>query len=190
MPASRDAHGEPGPLIERLALPAREADVHDLAEVLVDAVASGAAVSFLSPLDAEAARAWWRSTLANRHPKAVFLVARESSPNGRIIGTAQLQPAWAPNQPHRAEVCKVIVHRDARGRGVGQRLMESLDDAAREAGFTLLTLDAKGGGAAERLYERLGWVRVGAIPRFALDPDARAFHATVIFYREIAAHAG
>lgn len=178
-------------MIDRLRLPARDEDLNDLAAVLVDAVTSGAAVSFMIPLEMDAARAWWQGTLANPHPKAVFLVAREADTHagkagGRIIGTAQLQPAWAPNQPHRAEVCKVMVHRDVRGRGVGRRLMDGLDEAARAQGFTLLTLDAKGGGAAVRLYERMGWIRVGEIPGFALDPDARAFHSTVIFYREIA----
>jgi GNAT superfamily N-acetyltransferase len=171
------------PRIERIARPASDTDIRGLALLLVDAVESGAAVSFVLPLAAERAEAWWRTTLENAHPKAVFLVARDDD---GIVGTVQLQPAWAPNQPHRAEVAKMIVHRRARRAGLGARLMEAVEAAARASGFTLLTLDAKRGGAPERLYRRMGWTYVGAIPRYAVDPDGAALHDTVIFYKEIA----
>jgi len=173
--------------IERFALPAADEDVHALALLLVDAVESGAAVSFVLPLPAAHAEAWWRKTLSSAHPGAVFLVARDES---GIVGTVQLQPAWAPNQPHRAEVAKMIVHRRAQRAGLGARLMEAVEVAARDAGFTLLTLDAKRGGAAERLYRRMGWTYVGAIPRFAVDPDGVTPHDAVIFYKELRPHAG
>lgn len=168
--------------IERLRPPARDGDLRDLAALLVDAVESGAAVSFVLPLELERAAEWWRSTLAGARPDTVFLVARDAE---GIAGTVQLHPAWAPNQPHRAEIAKLIVHRRARRTGLGRRLMLAVEEEARRAGRDLLTLDAKGGGAAESLYRSLGWTEAGRIPRFALDPDGRAFHETVIFYKEV-----
>lgn len=175
--------------IERLsAKGASDADVRALAGLLVDAVDSGAAVSFLGPLAVAEAEAWWRKQLGAAHPKAVFLVAREEGGGaepGAIIGTVQLQPAWAPNQPHRADVCKMIVHRRARGAGVGRRLIEEVERAAWDTGYTLLVLDTQQGCAAERLYERSGWLRVGVIPCFAVDPDGVTPHATVVFYKDL-----
>jgi len=169
--------------IERLQPPATNSDLRELSALLVDAVDSGAAVSFMAPLALDRAAEWWRTTLASAHARAAFLVARDEH---GIAGSVQLHPAWAPNQPHRADIAKLIVHRRARGRGLGERLMTTIEDEARAAGFTLLTLDAKRGGAAERLYRRLGWVTVGAIPRYAVDPDGAALHDTVIFYKELA----
>src|SRR6185503_5759125 len=104
------------PPIERLVPPVAREDLRALAELLVDAVDSGAAVSFLAPLPIEQAQEWWRATLSEAHGRAVFLVAREG---GRIVGTAQLHPAWAPNQPHRADVAKLMVHRGSRRGGLG-----------------------------------------------------------------------
>lgn len=160
-----------------------ERDLDALAVLLVDAIESGAAVSFLSPLSHADAKAWWQKTLASAHPKAIALVARDDK--GDIVGTVQAQPAWAPNQPHRAEVCKLIVHRRARKGGLGRRMMLEVERLAGEAGFTLLTLDAKKGGVAEALYRSLGWTCVGQIPRFAVDTDGRTPHATVIFYKDL-----
>ncbi len=142
--------GNPHP-IERLTPPVASADLRALAHLLVDAVESGAAVSFLTPLSLHSAEEWWAQTLAGPHPRAVTLIARD---DGRIVGTVQIQPAWAPNQPHRAEVVKLLVHRNVRGHGMGHRLMQAIETAAAHAGFRLLTLDARRGGAAERLYTR------------------------------------
>jgi acetyltransferase len=168
--------------IERLTPPVSDADLAALARLLVDAVESGAAVSFLDTLTAPAAEEWWRKTLSGAHAKAAFLVARAEE---GIVGSVQLHPAWAPNQPHRADIAKLLVHRRARRTGLGTRLMQAAEQAARDAGFTLLTLDAKRGGAAERLYRRNGWILAGIIPRFALDTDGRTPHDTVIFYKEL-----
>lgn len=173
--------------IERLRLPATDGDVRALAELLVDAVDSGAAVSFIAPLSVSDAEGWWRDTLSRAHARAVFLVARNAD---GIAGTVQMQPAWAPNQPHRAEIAKLLVHRRARGAGVGQALMRGVEQAARDAGFSLLTLDAKRGGAAERLYRRMGWIHAGTIPGFAIDCDGRTPHDAVIFYKDLSADAG
>jgi GNAT superfamily N-acetyltransferase len=167
--------------IERLALPASDADLRALAALLVDAVESGAAVSFLAPLTLEDAERWWRGILTREEPRAAVLVARDAA---GIAGTVQLHPAWAPNQPHRAEVTKLIVHRRARRAGLGTKLMAAVEDAARRERFTLLTLDAKRGAAAERLYRRLGWTEAGVIPRFAFDSDGSP-HDAVFFYKEL-----
>lgn len=171
----------PSLAIERLPRPAADADVRALAGLLVDAVESGAAVSFMAPLDEGSAIAWWRSVLDGASPRAIVLVARDGS---EIAGTVQLHPAWAPNQPHRAEIAKLLVDRKHRGSGLGTRLMEAIEAAAREAGFRLLTLDAKAGAAADRLYRRMGWTEAGTVPRYALDPDGTP-HDAVYFYKEL-----
>lgn len=168
-------------VIEQLSRPASAADLRALAQLLVDAVESGAAVSFLPPLTAERAAAWWRETIAAADARAIFLVARAEA---GIVGSVQLHPAWAPNQPHRADIAKLLVHRRSRRTGLGTQLMQTIETAAHRAGFTLLTLDAKRGAAAEQLYRQLGWTAVGIIPRYAIDPDGTP-HDTVIFYKEL-----
>lgn len=169
-------------MIERLRLPVSDTELRGLAQLLVDAVDSGSAVSFLAPLTVQRAEDWWRTTVATASPRAIFLVARDGE---GIVGTIQLHPAWAPNQPYRADIAKLMVHRRGRGAGVGTQLIRAIEDAARQAGFGLLTLDTKRGDAAERLYRRLGWIAVGTIPRYGLDPDGITPHDTVIFYKEL-----
>ena len=164
--------------IERLTPPVSDADLRGLAELLVDAVSSGAAVSFLPPLTVEQAEAWWRKTA---DPKTVVLVARDAM---GIVGTVQLQPSWAPNQPHRGDIAKLVVHRRSRRTGLGSQLMQAIEAEARRAGFTLLTLDTKQGDGAEQLYRRGGWTEVGVIPKYALNPDG-TMHATVVFYKDV-----
>jgi GNAT superfamily N-acetyltransferase len=168
-------------MIEELARPAADADVRELAQLLLDAVASGASVGFLDSLSADDAAEWWRAKLASADPRAVFLVARDAA---GIAGTVQLLPAAMPNQPHRADIAKLQVHRRARGEGLGRELMEAIESRARAAGFTLLTLDTKRGDVAETLFERSGWTRVGVIPDYALDPDGSSCD-TVIFYKQL-----
>ena len=175
-------NGEPQYRIERLLTPVADADVSALARLLVDAVESGAAVSFLASLTVERAEAWWRHTLSALHPRGSILVARDGD---EIVGSVQLQPAWAPNQPHRAEVVKLLVHRRCRRSGVATRLMRGVEEAARLAGFRLLTLDAKRGAPAEQLYRQMGWTAVGTIPRYAFDPDGVTLHDAVVLYREL-----
>jgi GNAT superfamily N-acetyltransferase len=173
----------PTPTIERLTPPIGDLDLDGLALLLVDTVESGAAVSFLAPMSLERAKAWWRDTLATSHPRAIFLVARDAV---GVVGTVQLHPAWAPNQLHRGEVTKMMVHRRGRRTGLGARLLETIEDEARRAGFRLLTLDTKQGDAAERLYRQSGWTAVGSIPRYALDPDGVTPHGAVFFFKELA----
>ena len=168
-------------VVEALSRPPAAADLDDLALLLVDAVDSGAGVSFMRPLAADAARTWWQQTLESSDRRAVFLVARDSQ---GIVGTIQLLPAWAPNQPHRADVAKLIVHRRARRGGVGRALVDAVETHARAAGFTLLTLDTVRGDAAERLYAAAGWQRVGVIPGYAMSP-AGVLCDTVVFYKKL-----
>jgi GNAT superfamily N-acetyltransferase len=182
MPASDLAMTKQTHSIERLIPPAADSDLRALARLLVDAVESGAAVSFLSPLTLERAEDWWRKALSASQSGAICLVARDAD---GIVGTVQLHPAWAPNQPHRAEIVKLLVHHRHRRTGLGTQLMQAIEDAARRAGFSLLTLDAKRGEAAEHLYRRTGWIPAGTIPRYALDPDGRTPHDAVIFYKEL-----
>jgi GNAT superfamily N-acetyltransferase len=168
-------------MIEELRRPVGNADLEGLARLLMDAVDSGAAVTFLPPLAIARAIAWWRGVIDAAPSTAVFLVHREE---GRILGTVHYQASSAPNQPHRADVSKLIVHRDARRRGVGAQLMNTLEARARAHGLRLLTLDTKRGDSAERLYAKLGWKVAGVIPDFALNPDG-TFHDTVIFYKKL-----
>src|SRR2546430_14226951 len=118
-------------VIEQLKWPVTNADIHDLAALLLDAIDSGASVSFLSSLDMNSAERWWRETISNADARAIFVVARDSQ---GIVGTVQLHPAWAPNQRHRGEIAKMLVHRRARRQGIGWALMEFIEQRARESG--------------------------------------------------------
>jgi GNAT superfamily N-acetyltransferase len=159
-------------------------DVDMLAEVLHAVVHGGAGVSFVVPFAIEDARAFWTEAvlpgvMARRRR---VLVARL---DGRIVGTVQLDPAWAPNQPHRAEVLKLLVHPDARRRGIARALMIALEDLARIHGWTLLTLDTWTGQAGERLYRSLGYATVGVIPRFARGSTTPEREPATIMYKEL-----
>jgi GNAT superfamily N-acetyltransferase len=168
--------------IERVSAgPASEDLVRELAAVLVEAIDSGAGISFMAGLRHDDAAAWWRKTLSGSPTRAVVLVARDER---GVVGTVQLQPAWAPNQPHRADVAKLIVVQRARRHGIARALMAELERQARVEGFTLLLLDTCRGTAAERLYTELGWTRVGVVPHFALNPDGSPCD-TVFFYKTL-----
>lgn len=169
--------------IEPLSRGASASDLDELGELLCDAVASGASVSFLPPITLEHARAYWIDVIERAHRRAVTLVARDER---GIAGSVQLQPAAVQNQPHRAEVTKLLVHRRARRRGVGTALMAEVEKWASLGGFTLLTLNTKQGDAGERLYESTGWKRAGTIPGYSLDPEGVPC-ATVLFYKELGA---
>lgn len=159
-----------------------EAALHALAAVLVDCVEGGASVSFMSPLSHERALAWWRGVAEGVALGVRALLVAEDAQG--IVGTVQLVLAQPENQPHRADVSKMLVHRRGRRRGIGQALMRAAEGVARDEGKTLLVLDT-GSAEAERLYERTGWVRVGTIPGFALWPQGGPCD-TVFFYRELA----
>ena len=158
--------------------------VDDLARVLMDCVEGGASVSFMQPLSRDrAVTFWWRVAEDVTAGRRVLLVA-EDAPG--ICGTVQLVLDQPENQPHRADVAKMLVHRRARRRGIGASLMRAAEMCARECGKTLLVLDAVTNGDAARLYQRLGWIRVGDIPGYALFPQG-GFCSTTVFYRELGA---
>ena len=168
-------------MIEALARPVAASDLDELAGLLVDGVESGASVSFISPFSVSEAREWWRRTLEQANPRAIVLVARDER---GIAGSVSLHPAWPPNQPHRADITKLLVHRRARRHGMGRALMAEIEARARAAGFTLLTLDTVRGDPGEQLYTNAGWQRVGIIPDYALYPDGRPCD-TVVFYKKL-----
>lgn len=161
-----------GFVIRRVAAGEVDALVEPLADVLLDCVEGGASVSFMWPLPRERALAFWRGVADGVRSGERLLLVGEAEP-GRIDGTVQLVLAQPDNQPHRADLAKMLVHRRARRRGLAQALLEAAERAAQEAGKTVLVLDTVTGGDAERLYERGGWQRVGVIPNYALMPDGR-----------------
>jgi GNAT superfamily N-acetyltransferase len=154
----------------------------ELAEVLLDCVQGGASVSFMASLTkAEAESFFERVVEGVQRGERILLAAFIDS---QLVGTVQIILATPPNQPHRADVAKLLVLRSARKQGVGARLMESVDEASRQAGKTLLVLDTVTGDTAERLYTRLGWNKVGVIPNYALYPDGR-WCDTTIFWKQV-----
>jgi GNAT superfamily N-acetyltransferase len=163
---------------------AAAADLAGLAEVLLDCVEGGASVSFMSPLPPSKALDFWRASLAGAARGERIVLLAEEVASGSIVGTVQLILSLPENQPHRADVAKMLVHRRGRRQGLGAELMRAAESAAREAGRTLLVLDTVTGGDAERLYARLGWQRVGEIPNYALWPQG-GFCSTTVFYRDL-----
>lgn len=167
-------------MIEQLTLPVSDGDIRELALLLLDATAAGASIGFLDSTTLEEAQEWWRRNISER---TILLVTRDDD---GITGTVQLRPAPMPNQPHRADVAKLLVHRRARRQRLGAMLMQEIERRARSAGFTLLVLDTKRGDAAETLYRRTGWTEVGVIPGYALNPDG-SLCDTVVFYKDLSA---
>lgn len=155
-----------------------------LTDVLIDCVEGGASIGFMHPLSREQAMLFWQRMLDSaQRGERVILVAEEPA-SGRIVGTVQLVLTMPDNQPHRADVAKMQVHRDARRKGVGKALILAIEDCARQLGKTLLVLDTVTGSDAERLYERLGWQRCGVIPGYALFPRG-GLCSTTVFYRQL-----
>lgn len=159
-----------------------EGDLAGLADVLVDCVEGGASVSFMHPLSRERAIDFWRDVgAAVERGQRALLVAEGAQ---GIVGTVQVVLGQPENQPHRADVAKMLVHRSSRRTGLGEQLMRAAEDVARESGKTLLVLDTASPDA-ERLYARAGWTRCGTIPGFALLPQGGLCDTTV-FYRQLA----
>jgi GNAT superfamily N-acetyltransferase len=170
-----------GVAIRRLRAP-DEAAVAALAGLLIACVEDGASVGFMAPLTPARAEAFWRRVAADTAAGARALLVAEAA--GRVVGTAQLALALPENQPHRADVAKVLTHPAARRRGIGAALMRAVEAEARAEGRTLLVLDTVSGSDADRLYARLGWTRAGEIPDYALWPDGRPC-ATTVFWRRL-----
>lgn len=170
-------------IVEEVAPEGFEAVLPGLAEVLHGCVQGGASVGFVLPFGLEDAAAFWRSLAPGFAAGArLLLVARL---DGRIVGTAQLVLAMPANGAHRAEVAKVLVHPDARRRGIARVLMLAAEAAARRRGRRLLLLDTSTGRAAEQLYHGLGYTVAGVVPGYAMDPDGSS-GATTFMFKELA----
>jgi GNAT superfamily N-acetyltransferase len=158
------------------------AGVPELASVLLDCVDGGASVSFMAGTTRAEAEDFWRKVAAGVADGSRILIVAEDA--GRIIGTTQAVAAGVPNQPHRADLAKMLVQRDARGRGIGAALLAEAERLSLAAGWWLMVLDTVAGSAGDRLYARLGWNPVGIIPDFALWPDGRLC-ATKYYYKDL-----
>ena len=159
-----------------------DAQIHALAEVTIDCVEGGASIGFMHPLTRDRAVAFWRRVARGvAAGERALLIAEDAQ---GVCGTVQLVLDQPENQPHRADLAKMQVHRRVRRQGLGAALLRAAENTARECGKTLLVLDAVTGGDAERLYQSLGWERVGVIPGYALMPRGEPCDTTV-FYRNL-----
>ena len=163
-----------------------DADLDDLAEVLHECVHGGAGVSFVIPFSHAEAKAFWQRHVLPfvQAGSRCVLVARQA---GRIVGTVQLDLDTPPNQPHRAEVRKLLVHPEARRYGIARALMQAIEEQARNAGRTLLTLDTVTNCPAEPLYRSLGYIPLGVIPDYALSASGKSFDAATFMYKPLPA---
>jgi GNAT superfamily N-acetyltransferase len=160
----------------------RARELHaDLVDVLRDCVEGGASVSFMWPLAEDEAGAFWDGAIAAAALGERLLFVALA--NGRLVGTVQVILAMPPNQPHRAEIAKMLVRRDARGNGVGEALMRTAEAAALARGKWLLVLDTVTDSDGFRLYRRRGFSIAGEVPDFALWPDGRLCPTTFMYKR-------
>lgn len=175
----------PSPSVDwsiRRAFELTDDDIAGLSDVLIDCVNGGASVGFMAPLTRERAHPFWRWIgLRVASGERAILVATDSE---GICGTVHVVITLPENQPHRADLSKLLVHRRARGRGLGGALVRAAEDLARESGKTLMVLDAVTDGDAARLYERLGWIRAGDVPNYALMPNGEPC-STTFYFREL-----
>lgn len=155
----------------------------DLCEILSDCINGGASLGFMLPFRPEDGAAYWRDVAGGIGEGSIILAVAEM--NGRVVGTVQVGLASKPNQPHRGDLMKLLVHRSARGLGLSRLLMAAVEKEAARRGRTLLVLDTATGSDAEAIYPRLGWQRVGVIPDYAMWPDG-GFCGTTLFYKRIA----
>ena len=159
-------------------------DLDGLSEVLHACVHAGASVSFILPFSTSDALAFWRDKVLPTVTARSRRVLLARLPGGRIAGTVQLDLATPPNQCHRAEVMKLLVHPTARRAGIARALMVAVEEAAHEEGRTLITLDTAS-DAAERLYASLGYKVAGVIPRYARRAFTPELEGTTIMYKEL-----
>ena len=176
--------GSPDTTISLLSADDVERHLRDLAALLHDCVHAGANVNFVLPFSVGDSLAFWRSKElpAVRAAMRMLWVARIGR---RIAGTVQLDTDTPPNQPHRAEVTKLLVHPEFRRRGIARALMAALEEHAHGLGRRLITLDTRTGDLAEPLYASMGYARVGTIPGFCRDPLEDRLHATTIMYKTL-----
>jgi GNAT superfamily N-acetyltransferase len=167
--------------ITSLAAPIADSALDQLADVLVDCVAGGASVSFMSPFPHDSALGFFRKVAGSVAAGDTALLAARL--DGKIVGTVQLGLDTPPNQPHRADIKKMLVHRAARGRGIGAALMAAVEEEARRRGRWLLVLDTVPGENGHRLYLRAGWTQTGLVPDYALFPDGRLCDTAIMWKR-------
>jgi ribosomal protein S18 acetylase RimI-like enzyme len=170
-----------GAEIVALAAPVADAALVQLADVLVDCVEGGASVSFMSPFSHDSALGFFRKVASSVAAGETVLLAAKL--DGKLVGTVQLGLDTPPNQPHRADVKKMLVHRSARGRGIGAALMAEVEEEARRRGRRLLVLDTVPGENGHRLYLRAGWTQTGIVPDYALFPDGRLCDTAIMWKR-------
>ncbi len=171
-------------MIAILDAAAAEAELEALAGILHDSVQHGASVNFLQPFAMEQARAFWQRQLPSlREDKAVLIGARL---DGVLVGTVMLGLDMTPNQQHRADVKKLLVHSRARRRGLARALMQAAETEAQRRGLKLLTLDTEHGSAAEPLYHALGYTLLGILPGYALAADGTTLQPCAFFYKSLA----
>jgi GNAT superfamily N-acetyltransferase len=169
--------------VEIVSLDAPVADIalEQLAAVLVDCVEGGASVSFMSPFSLEQASGFFRKVASSVASGETGLLAAKL--DGKIVGTVQLGLDTPPNQPHRADIKKLLVHRSARGHGVAAALMARVEEEAKRCGRWLLVLDTVPGENGHRLYLREGWTQAGLVPDYALFPDGRSCDTAIMWKR-------
>lgn len=173
--------------IRTLAADEAKARISELADILLDCVAGGASVSFMASMTRAEALGFWGHMADGIASGGRILLVAESE--GRLLGTVQVVAAGTPNQPHRADLAKMLVHREGRNQGIGAALLSAAEAASLEAGWWLMVLDTVDDSAGYRLYTRGGWTRVGAIPDYALWPDGKLC-ATVYFYKNVSLPSG
>ncbi|ALB62760.1 GCN5-related N-acetyltransferase [Cronobacter condimenti 1330] len=166
--------------VRRLSAAEIPSHLDALCDVLIDCVEGGASVSFMLPISREKAREFWLN-VAQSAARDERIVLAALGADGSVVGTVQLILSQPENQPHRADVSKLLVHRRARRGGIAQALMEMLENEAQKAGKTVLVLDTSTGSDAERFYSRHQWQRVGVIPHYALMPDGESCGTTLFF---------
>lgn len=155
----------------------------DLCEVLSDCVNDGASVGFMLPFTPQDGTDFWRNVAAGIDTGEIIHAVAEV--DGVVVGTVQIGLASKPNQPHRGDLMKLLIHRSQRGQGLSRLLMDAVETEAAKRGRNLLVLDTATGSDAEAIYPRFGWQRVGVVPDYALFPDGR-YCGTTIFYKRIA----
>jgi GNAT superfamily N-acetyltransferase len=167
-----------------LSVEKARAAIPRLAEILIDAVAAGAGVSFLHPLSKVDAEAYWQNQIADVEAGKTFILVCEEEKASTFAGTVMLQKAWAQNQPHRADVVKLLVHSNAQRKGVASALMLAAERKAVELGLKLITFDAVAGGGAEKFYRTMGYTPVGVIPGYAYSGNGK-LDDTMFFYKAL-----
>lgn len=169
--------------IQQITEPISESQLDELSETLIEAVAGGGSISFMHPVSTDLAESFWRGISAGvaRGERALLVAVDDAD---RIVGTVQVVLSQPENQPHRADVAKLMVHPRARRQGIAEALVREIETVAKAAGKTVLTLDTETGATAERLYKRLGWTVSGTIPDYALLPHG-GLCSTTIFYKAI-----